>query len=98
MVEWSYCWNCDQPGLGSKPTRAILLCPCERHITALSSAWWSWQTVLNTSITRISRISIKLQAHSNILAAPEAGRGNCLPYVLVSRRFPAIQENKCRDK
>ena len=32
---------CDQHGLGSKPIRAILLCPWERHFTALSSAWWS---------------------------------------------------------
>ena len=44
---------------------------------ALSPAWWSWQAVLN-----YIHISIKLQAESNILASPEAGRGNCLPYVL----------------
>ena len=31
----------DQHGLGSKPTCAILLCPWERHFTALSPAWWS---------------------------------------------------------
>ena len=37
----------DQHGVGSKPTRAILLCPWERHFTALSLAWWSWQAVLN---------------------------------------------------
>ena len=60
-----------------KATRAILLCPWERHFAALSPAWWSWQEVLN-----YSHISIKLQADSNILASPEAGRGNCLPYVL----------------
>ena len=29
-----------------------------------------------------SHISIKLQADSNILVSPEAGWGNCLPYVL----------------
>ena len=33
--------NCDRHGLGSKPTRAILLCPWKRHFTALSPAWWS---------------------------------------------------------
>ena len=38
---------------------------------------WFWQAVLN-----YSQISIKLQADSNILASREAGRGNCLPYVL----------------
>ena len=50
-----------QPGLGSKPTRAILLCPWKRHFTALFPAWWSWQAVLNYSYT-----SIKLQTDSNI--------------------------------
>ena len=67
----------DQHGNGSKPTRAILLCTWERHFTALSPAWWSWQAVLN-----YSHISIKLQADSNISVSPEAGRGNCLLYVL----------------
>ena len=77
VVEWLERCACDQHGLGSKPTRAILLCSWERHFTALSSAWWSWQAVLN-----FNRISIKLQADSNILVSPEAGRGNYLPYVL----------------
>ena len=76
MVEWLKGRTRDQHGLGSKPTRAILLCPWERHFTAHSAAWWPWQAVLN-----YSPISIKLQADSNILASPEAGRGNCLPYV-----------------
>ena len=92
----------DQHGLGSKPTRAILLCPWERHFTAHSPAWWSWQAVLN-----YSHISIKLQADSNILVFPEAGWGNCLSYVLVpcigilylrTMYFPANEENKYRDK
>ena len=43
------------------------LCPWERHFTAYSPAWWSWQAVLN-----YSHIFIKLQADSNILASPEA--------------------------
>ena len=77
MVEWLRRRAYDQHGLGSKPTRTILLRPWERHFTALSPAWWSWQAVLNHS-----HISINLQANSNILASPEAGRGNCLPYVL----------------
>ena len=77
MVEWLKCWARDQHGLSSKPTRTILLCPRERHFTAHSPTWWSWQAVLN-----LNYISIKLQADSNILASPEAGRGNCLPYVL----------------
>ena len=76
MVELLKCRASDQHGLGSKPTRAILLCSWERHFTAYSLAWWSWQAVLN-----YNHISIKLQADSNILVSPEAGRGNCLPYV-----------------
>ena len=66
----------DQQGLGSKPTSAILLRSWERRFTPLSAAWWSWQAVLN-----YSNISIKFLGDSNILASPEAGRGNCLPYV-----------------
>ena len=76
MVEWSKRRTDDRRGLSSKPTRAILLCPRERHFTAPSPAWWSWQAVPNCS-----NISTKLQADSNILASLEAGRGNCLPYV-----------------
>ena len=84
MVKWLERRDCDQHGLASKPTRAILLCPWKRHFTAVSPAWWSWQAVLN-----FSHISIKLknqikkfQVGSNIFASPKAGRGNCLPYVL----------------
>ena len=42
----------------------------------------------------------KFQPDSNILTYPEAGRGNCLPYVpvLALRRFHAGQEDKHRDK
>ena len=57
VVEWLERRARDQHGLGSKPTRAILLYPWERHFTAHSPAWWSWQAVLN-----YSHISIKLQA------------------------------------
>ena len=77
LVEWLKRRAYDQHGLGLKPTRAILLCTWEKHFTALSPAWWSWQAVLN-----YSHISIKLQANSNILAPPEAGRDNCLHYLL----------------
>ena len=60
----------DQNGLGLKPTRTILIlwCPWERHFTAHSPAWWSWQAILN-----YSHVSIKLQADSNILVSPEQG-------------------------
>ena len=76
VVEWLKHRTDDQHGRGSKLTCSILLCPWERHFTVLSPAWWSWQAVLN-----YSNISTKLLADSNILASPEAGRGNCLPDV-----------------
>ena len=41
VVEWLKHRTDDQHGLGSKLTCAILLCPWERHFTALSPAWWS---------------------------------------------------------
>ena len=62
----------DQHGVASKPTRSFMLCPWERHFTALSPAWWSWQAVLN-----FKHISIKLPGDSNILASREASRDNC---------------------
>ena len=77
MVEWLKRRARNQHGLGSKSIHAILLCSWERHFTAHSPAWWSWQAVLN-----YSHISIKLQADSNILASPEAGQSNWLLYVL----------------
>ena len=77
MVEWLKRRTHDQHGLSSKPTCAILFCPWKKHFAAHSPAWWSWQAVLH-----YSHISIKLLANKNILASPEAGWGNCLPYVL----------------
>ena len=76
VVEWLKRRAHDQHGLGSKPTRAILLCPWERHFMARSLLGGSGKQFKITVI-----ISIKLQADSNILVSPEAGRGNCLPYV-----------------
>ena len=38
MVEWLKHRTDDQHDLDSKPTCAILLCPWERHFTALSPA------------------------------------------------------------
>ena len=93
MVKWLERRARDQHGLGSKPTRAILLFTWEKHFTAHSPAWWSWQAVLN-----YNHISIKLQANRNTLVSPEADRGNCLSYVLRRRRFPANQEDKYRKK
>ena len=77
VVEWLERRDCDRHGLDSKPTRAIPLCPRQWHFTALSHTWRSWQAVL-----KFSHIFIKFQADSNILASPEAGRDNCLLYVL----------------
>ena len=83
VVEWLERRDCDRHGLGSKSTRAILLCPWERHFTALFPAWRSRREVLN-----FSHISIKLksqnkkfQADNNIMISSKASGGNCLPYV-----------------
>ena len=73
MVEWLKHRADDQHGLGSKPSRAILLCSWE---DTLRSAWLSWQLLLN-----YNNISTKLLADTNILASLEAGRGNCSPYI-----------------
>ena len=74
--EWLKRRDRDRNNLGSKPTRAILLCSWERQFTVFSPTWLSWQAVITQS-----HISTKLQADSNILASLEAGRGNFLPYV-----------------
>ena len=63
VVEWLKHRTDDQHGLGSKPTRAILLCSWERHFTALSPAWWSWQAILyyiniSTTILHYQRTAI----------------------------------------
>ena len=49
VVEWLKRRARNQHGLSSKPTRTILLCPWEKHFTALSPAWWSWHTALKQS-------------------------------------------------
>ena len=54
--------------------------------------------ILATSSKLKSYLYQKFQLDSNILASPEVDRGNCLPYALVLRRFPASQEDKYRDK
>ena len=56
FVEWLELRDCDRHGLGSKPSHTILLCPWERHVTALPPAWQSWQTV-----PHFGHISIKLK-------------------------------------
>ena len=56
MVEWLGCCGCDQHGIGSNPTCAILLCPWEKHFKTFFPTLRSWQAVLNSS-----HISIKLK-------------------------------------
>ena len=67
VVEWLKRWARNQHCLGSKPTRAILLYPWERHFTALSPAWWSWQAVLNY---KQIAISWHLQKQVGVIACP----------------------------
>ena len=81
MVKWLKRRACDQHGLDTKSTRAILWCPWEGHFTALSPAWWSWKAVLNFSHSLKLKKNNKFQTDSNILASLEAVRHNCFSYV-----------------
>ena len=47
VVEWLKRRAYDQHGIGSKPTRVILLCPWERHFTALFPCLVVWKVALN---------------------------------------------------
>ena len=69
MVKWLKHQARDQHGLSSKSTHAILLCPWERHFTALSPVWWSWQAVLNLKL-QADRISQHLQKQVGVIAYP----------------------------
>ena len=74
IVEWLERRDCDRHGPGSKPTRAIVLCTWERHFTALSSACWSWQAVLNKIISlpnyKRTAISWHLRKQVGVIAYP----------------------------
>ena len=82
-VDWLEHCDRNRHGLGLKPTRDILLCFWERHLTL------SLLVVL-TAVLNFSHIAIKMkknyikkfQVDSNILAFPKAGWGNCLANVL----------------
>ena len=78
VVEWLKRRVYDQHGLGSKATRAILLYPAKdtlRHFPLLDGLGKQFY------ISFISLFNFK-HVDGNILASPEAGRANCLPYVL----------------
>ena len=95
--------DCDRHGLGLKPTRAILLCTWERHFTALSFAWWSWQPFLNLLYlykTKKKFIYIKFQRKNNIFASSETSQGITCPVysAIFLRRFSASQDDRYGDK
>ena len=52
------------------------MCSWERHLRHFSCL------VILRSSSKFSHIFIKFKAERNILASPEAGQGNRLPYVL----------------
>ena len=83
IVEWLKRRDCDRHSLDSKLTRAILLCPWERHFTALSPPSLSHQVVPNFthSSIKLKNQNKKFLADSNIVTSPEAGWDNCLSYV-----------------
>ena len=85
VVEWFKCLDCNRHGLGLKPTRAILLCLWISHsVVSLHKKLYGTFPclVVLASSFKLSRISIKFEADSNILASPKAGWGHCLPYAL----------------
>ena len=68
VVEWLKHRTDDQHGLGSKPTCAIA-------VSLGKTLYGTFPCLV------VLASSSKLLADSNILASPEVGRGNCLPYV-----------------
>ena len=82
VAQWLERRDCDRHGLGSKPTRAILLCPWERHFTAISPAWRSWQAVLNFSRISIKLKNLKISTRQQYIGTPEAGQIICLTVAL----------------
>ena len=74
VIEWLKRRAYDQHGLGSKSTRTILLRPWQRHFTALSPAWWSWQAVLDSIISLLNykrtAISFHLRKQVGVIAYP----------------------------
>ena len=95
VVEWLKCRNCDRHGLGSKPTRKILLCSWDKHFMTLPPSLRSWQVVLNFNHISIKpKYTKKNELDRNILASPEAGLNNCLPYVLAPPSLSCKSEEK----
>ena len=45
VVEWLRRRAYDQHGLGSKPTRVVLLYPWERHFTGLGKQLYKWTAI-----------------------------------------------------
>ena len=80
----------DQHGLGLKPSRAILLCPWERHFTALLSCLVTLASSCVTSLLNFKRTA-------NILASPKAGRSNC-PFISASVAFLRVRRLVYRGK
>ena len=94
VIKWLERRDCDRHGLRSKPTRAILLCPWKRHLAAFSCylvALASSSKFLSY-LYKTKKLIKKFQADSNILASPEAGRDNCLPYALAPSMLACVSE------
>ena len=86
--------DCDRHGLRSKPTRAILLCPWKRHLAAFSCCLVALASSSKflSYLYKTKKLIKKFQADSNILASPEAGRDNCLPYALAPSMLSCVSE------
>ena len=78
--------DCDRHGLGSKPTRDILLCLRKKIYGTFPCLVFLEISIICLNFNHISikpkKNNKKLQADSDVLVYSEAGRVNCLPYVL----------------
>ena len=82
MIECLERCYCNQHGLGSKPTRAILLCLQEKRFTALSPAWQAVLNFSHTSLKILKNQNKNLNRTAIVLESPEVDGGNCLRNVL----------------
>ena len=84
--------DCNQHGLGSKPTRAVF-CPWERHFPLHGGLGKQFSLLA----IFLKKVQAKIKSF-NRSAISWHFRCNCLPYEEQFPRFPASQENKMEIK
>ena len=98
MIEWLKLRDCDWHALGSKPTRAILLCPWKDTFPYL--AIWASSSKLQLYLYKTKKTKIKIKFYRRAILCHLQDQigiiAGSLYYCL--RRFPVSQEDKYRDK